>query len=60
VLVFATEIHSDSANLLDSLAEAYLFVGNKKMASDKFKESLHLNYQNQNAIKRLKELESAK
>jgi len=60
VLVFATEIHSDSANLLDSLAEAYLFVGNKKMASDKFKESLQLNYQNQNAINRLKELESAK
>ncbi len=56
MLLLATNIYSESANLFDSLAEAYLFVGNNKMAIIYFQKSLQLNPQNQNAIKRLIEL----
>ncbi len=56
VLVFATKIFPLSANLFDSLAEAYLFVGNKKMARRNFEKSLELSPGNQNAKDRLKTL----
>ena len=56
VLLLATDIYPNSSNLYDSLAEAYLFVGNKKMAIENFEKSLTLNAQNQNASQRLKEL----
>jgi len=58
VLVFATKIHTESANLFDSLAEAYLFVGKGKQAIRNFERSLELNPQNQNAINRLRELKN--
>lgn len=57
VFLFATEQYPESANLFDSLAEAYLYVGNKSLAIINFKKSLSLDKSNQNAINRLKELE---
>lgn len=56
VLLFATSLYPNSANLYDSLAEAYLFVGDKEQAKINFEKSLELNSQNQNAIDRLKQL----
>ncbi len=56
VLQFAIDIYSKSSNLFDSLAEAFLFVGDKEMAIKNFEKSLKLNAQNQNAINRLQEL----
>lgn len=57
VFQFATYLYPTSANLFDSLAEGYLFVGDTKNAIIHFKKSLALNSQNQNAIDRLKQLE---
>ena len=56
VLELATQIYPRSANLYDSLAEAYLFLDNKEAAKRNFKKSLELDPQNTNAQKRLKEL----
>ncbi len=56
ILLLATRIYPNSANLYDSLAEAYLFIGEKDKAIQNFEESLILNPQNQNAIVRLKQL----
>ncbi len=56
VLLLATEIYPKSANLFDSLAEAYLYTGNKEKAIENFEKSLELNAQNQNAVYRLKHL----
>ena len=57
VFLFATTLYPKSANLFDSLAEGYLYVGNKALAISNFKKSLSLDPSNQNAINRLKELE---
>lgn len=56
VFNFATKLYPNSANLLDSLAEGFLFMGKNKKAIVNFKKSLDLNPQNQNAIDRLKTL----
>jgi dienelactone hydrolase len=56
VFLLATKIYPNSANLFDSLAEGYLFMGNKEKAMENFEKSLKLNSQNQNAIDRLKQL----
>ncbi len=56
VFLLATDIYPNSANLFDSLAEAYLFKGEKENAIDNFEKSLQLNPQNKNAIDRLKKL----
>ena len=56
VFSLATTIYPESANLWDSLAEGYLFIGNKQNAIMNFEKSLELNPQNQNAINRLIEL----
>lgn len=56
VLSFATTVYQESANLFDSLAEAYLFVGDVGKAVENFEKSLALNSQNQNAIDRLEQL----
>ncbi len=56
VFSLATEIYPTSANLFDSLAEAYLHLGNKPKAIENFEKSLELNAQNQNAIDRLQQL----
>ena len=57
ILSFATKLYPESANLFDSLAEAYLFVKNEKQAVVNFKKSLQLNPENKNASDRLKQLE---
>ncbi|MET0466284.1 MAG: prolyl oligopeptidase family serine peptidase [Chitinophagaceae bacterium] len=57
VLELATKIYPQSANLFDSLAEAYFFVGDTISATENFKQSLTLDPQNQNAIKKLRLLE---
>ena len=56
IFLLATKLYPNSANLFDSLAEAYLFIENKEKAIENFKKSLELNAQNQNAINRLKQL----
>lgn len=45
-LLLATELYPTSANLFDSLAEAYLFIGNKEKAIESFEKSLELNAKN--------------
>ena len=56
VILLAITLYPESANLWDSLAEGYLFIGDKKKAILSFEKSLELNPQNQNAINRLNEL----
>ncbi|TMU55167.1 dienelactone hydrolase family protein [Flagellimonas algicola] len=56
VFLLAAKLYPNSANLFDSLAEGYLFIGNKEKAIESFEKSLELNAQNQNAVERLKQL----
>jgi tetratricopeptide (TPR) repeat protein len=56
VFLLATKIYPESANLWDSLAEGYLYVGDNKKATLYFEKSLELNPQNQNAVNRLNKL----
>ncbi len=56
VLMLALHIYPKSANLYDSLAEAYLHHKDFKNAISNYKKSLQLNPKNQNAIDRLKQL----
>ena len=53
---FALSLYPKSANLYDSLATGYFYLGRKKEAIEKFKKSLELYPQNQNAISKIKEL----
>ena len=57
VLLLALHLYPKSANLYDSLAEAYLHNKDFKNAISNFKKSLELNPENQNAIDRLKQFE---
>ncbi len=56
VFLFAVELYPGSANLFDSLAEGYLFLGDKKNAIQYFERSLELNPENVNAVNRLRQL----
>ena len=56
LLEFGVHLYPKSANLYDSLAEAYLYVGNTNKAILNFKRSLTLDPSNSNATMRLKEL----
>jgi tetratricopeptide (TPR) repeat protein len=56
VFQFAVKLYPESANLYDSMAEGYLFIGNTEKAIESFELSLKLDSSNQNAIQRLKEL----
>ncbi len=58
IFELALTLYPTSANLYDSLAEGYLYLGNIKKAVSHFKKSLSLNPNNQNATKRLKQLQS--
>ncbi len=53
IFLLATTLYPNSSNLFDSLAEAYLFLGDTDKAILSFQKSLDLNPQNQNAIDRL-------
>lgn len=56
VFLLALHIYPKSANLYDSLAEAYLHNKDFKNAIFNYKKSLELNPENQNAIDRLEQL----
>ncbi|MGK7390693.1 MAG: tetratricopeptide repeat protein [Candidatus Cyclobacteriaceae bacterium M2_1C_046] len=56
VFLLALHIYPGSANLHDSLAEAYRHKKDYKNAIFSFKKSLELNPENQNAINKLKQL----
>ncbi len=51
------ELYPESANVYDSLGEAYLKIGDKKNAARNYEKSLELNPQNSNAKEVLKRLE---
>jgi len=51
-------LYPKSANTYDSLADAYEGLGNRDLAVENYKRSLALNPHNQNAVDRLKVLES--
>lgn len=57
VILLAIYLNPKSANLYDSLAEAYLYKSDTTNARINFKKSLQLNPGNQNAIYRLQQLE---
>lgn len=56
VFLLALHLYPKSANLYDSLAEAYFYNENYQNAILNYKKSLELNPENQNAIDRLKQL----
>lgn len=51
-----TELFPESANVWDSLGEAYMLAGNKELAIKNYKKSLELNPNNSNAVDQLKKL----
>jgi len=55
-----TELYSESANVYDSLGEAYMLQGNDKQAIQNYDKSLLLNPDNTNAKKMLKKLKDKK
>jgi hypothetical protein len=55
-----TRLFPDSANVFDSLGEAYLTLGDKDNAILNYRKSLQLNPQNKNAEARLKQLTESK
>ncbi len=56
VFMMARESFPQSFNIFDSLGEAYLKAGNKKLSRENFQKSLSLNPKNENARKMLEEL----
>ena len=56
VFLLALHLHPKSANLYDSLAEAYYYNNDFKNAISNYNKSLELNPENQNAIDRLKQI----
>ncbi|MEM7380977.1 MAG: alpha/beta hydrolase, partial [Bacteroidota bacterium] len=56
VLHLAVDLYPGSANLFDSLAESYLFLGDEINAIKNFEKSLQLDPGNENAINRLAQL----
>ncbi|GAB2792194.1 hypothetical protein GCM10027275_41330 [Rhabdobacter roseus] len=56
VFLLGLYLYPKSANLYDSLAEAYYYNNDFKNAISNYKKSLELNPENQNAIDRLKQM----
>lgn len=56
IFKFNAEKYSKSANVWDSLAEAYLNAGNNELAITNYEKSVALNPQNSNAVEQLKKL----
>jgi Flp pilus assembly protein TadD len=52
------ELHAQSANVYDSLGEAYMEAGDKVLATRNYQKSLELDPQNRNAEDRLAKLKS--
>lgn len=55
-----SELHPQSANTWDSLAEGYMNAGDKTLAVQFYERSLALNPQNTNAVEQLKKLHEPK
>ena len=56
IFVLNTELHPDSWNVWDSLAESYMVLGNRDEAVRLYEKSLSLNPDNENAKEKLAEL----
>jgi tetratricopeptide (TPR) repeat protein len=56
VFFINTKYFPDIANTYDSLGEAYMLKGEKKLALENYKKSLELNPQNKNAEMKINEL----
>jgi tetratricopeptide (TPR) repeat protein len=52
------ESYPQSANAYDSLAEAYMMIGNKDLAIKNYEKSLELNPANSNAVEMLRKLKA--
>lgn len=57
VFKFNVEEYPDAFNVYDSLGEAYMKHGDKELAIQNYKKSLELNPKNENAKRKLEELE---
>lgn len=55
-LKFAVSEYPQSATLYDALGEAYMIIGEKKLAKESYQKSLELNPDNENAKKKLEQL----
>ena len=56
ILQLNAEVYPNSANVYDSLGEAYMIDGNKELAASNYNKSLELNPKNDNARKMLENL----
>ncbi len=56
ILQLNAEVYPNSANVYDSLGEAYMIDGNKELAANNYNKSLELNPKNDNARKMLENL----
>jgi tetratricopeptide (TPR) repeat protein len=56
ILELNVEVYPLSANVYDSLGEAYMDDGNKELAIKNYKKSLELEPANSNAVEKLKKL----
>jgi len=54
---FVVEEYPNSTNAYDSLGEAYMTAGNKSLAIQNYRKSLELNPENENAKKKLEQLQ---
>ncbi len=52
--------YPQSGNVYDSLGEAYMKGGQKKLAIQNYEKSLHLDPKNQNAVEMIKKLKEMK
>lgn len=57
IFKFNVQSYPKSANVYDSLGEAYMKSGQKQLAIENYKKSLELNPDNPNAVKYIKEME---
>jgi len=57
ILKLNVEAYPNSANVYDSIGEAYMIDGNTKMAKENYQKSLELNPKNNNAIEMLEKLQ---
>ena len=58
ILILNAEAYPQSSDVYESLGEAYLQDGDKKLAIENFEKSLKLDPKNQNAIEKLKQLKA--
>ncbi|HKO95760.1 MAG TPA: serine hydrolase [Pyrinomonadaceae bacterium] len=58
ILKLNAELYPQSANVYDSLGEAYMTIGDKELAIANYKKSLELNPKNANGAAMLKKLEA--